>query len=289
MSDQLSNFELHRQQLAAGLVAVAESMRNCAELAETFAKIVADTEHSHEAATLLAGASDSLKGKRKVALSPEVGESGKKRKRNVKPKDPNAPKRPASSYILFQNEVRKELKEQHPNLSNSDLLSLISEQWKNMSDEQKETYNQAMKTAKAQYSEEKKAYDNRTPAEIEAANAATEVAKVLKKANAKRGPKPKDTPAISATAAAVTPAAVPARPPPKLDEVSPDSSESSDEEESEEDSRPVVVNSHHLHHESQSSDEEDEEEEIHEPARKKPRSGSTQPAMLQKAKRTSHV
>jgi len=62
----------------------------------------------------------------------------KKRKRPTKPKDPNAPKRPASSYILFQNEVRKELKERHPDLTNADLLSLISEQWKSMSDEQKE-------------------------------------------------------------------------------------------------------------------------------------------------------
>jgi len=71
-------------------------------------------------------------------LSPEDGDASKKRKRPTKPKDPNAPKRPASSYILFQNEVRKELKERHPELSNADLLSLISEQWKSMSDEQKE-------------------------------------------------------------------------------------------------------------------------------------------------------
>ena len=62
-----------------------------------------------------------------------------------------------------------------------------------MSDEQKEasrvlsltctlvlhtlqTYNQAMKTAKAQYSEDKKAYDNRTPEQVDAANAAVAAA-----------------------------------------------------------------------------------------------------------------
>jgi len=91
------------------------------------------SHHSHPVAS-----EESVKGKRRVAHSPEDGEATKKRKRNTKPKDPNAPKRPASSYILFQNEVRKELKEQHPNLSNSDLLGMISEQWKHMSDEQKE-------------------------------------------------------------------------------------------------------------------------------------------------------
>lgn len=36
-----------------------------------------------------------------------------------------------------------------------------------------------MKTAKAQYSEDKKAYDNRTPAEIAAADAATEAARIV--------------------------------------------------------------------------------------------------------------
>ena len=39
-----------------------------------------------------------------------------------------------------------------------------------------QTYNQAMKTAKAQYSEDKKAYDSRTPEQVDAANAAVAAA-----------------------------------------------------------------------------------------------------------------
>ena len=137
-------------------MAVAKSMRNCAEIADSFSQVVADAHYSPEAATFFQGmaiqfartarfdlrilldASEPTKGKRRAAHPPEDGEVPKKRKRNIKPKDPNAPKRPASSYLLFQNEVRKELKEQHPNLSNTDLLSMISEQWKKMSDDQKE-------------------------------------------------------------------------------------------------------------------------------------------------------
>jgi HMG (high mobility group) box len=65
-------------------------------------------------------------------------DGSKKRKRTSKPKDPNAPKRPASSYILFQNDIRTELKKQNPNLSNPQLLSLISDKWKNMTEEEKE-------------------------------------------------------------------------------------------------------------------------------------------------------
>ncbi|KAF8966410.1 high mobility group box domain-containing protein [Flammula alnicola] len=258
MPDQVSKFEHQRAQLAASLSAVADSMRNCAQMAETFAKIVSDSTYSPENAELL---HESTKGKRKAALSPEEGDGTKKRKRNTKPKDPNAPKRPASSYILFQNEVRKELKEQHPNLSNSDLLGMISEQWKHMSEEQKETYNQAMKTAKIQYSEEKKAYDNRTPEEIEAANAAAAAALTLKKANSKpRGPK-------AAAAAAAAP--VKARPPPTIDEVSP-SSESSEDEDSEEEAHPEPKRNQP---DTESSDEEEEPQ----PAPKKRRGASVQP------------
>ena len=130
-------------------------MRNCAKMADMFAKIMQDTEYFPETAEAPHGmglffstrrvsnhstieGEPTTKGKRKAALSPEDGDASKKRKRPVKPKDPNAPKRPASSYILFQNEVRKELKERHPDLTNADLLALISEQWKSMSDEQKE-------------------------------------------------------------------------------------------------------------------------------------------------------
>ncbi|KAF8169512.1 high mobility group box domain-containing protein [Pholiota molesta] len=260
-----SPFESHRAQLAASLAAVAESMRNCAQLADSFAKIVGDSAYSQEAADLL---HDTLKGKGRAHATDDDGP--KKRKRNTKPKDPNAPKRPASSYILFQNEVRKELKEQNPNLSNSDLLGLISEQWKQMSDEQKETYNQAMKTAKAQYSAEKQAYDARTPEEIEAANAAAAAAQSLKKANAKpRGPKPaKDTAA--------------AAPPPKARaaEASP-SPDSSEEEESEEEEAPQP-RTKHAQADTESSEEEEEESER---LTKKRRGPSVQPK--EKAKKSS--
>jgi hypothetical protein len=75
--------------------------------------------------------------KRKASGVLDDDEGPKKRKRNTKPKDPNAPKRPASSYILFQNEIRKELKEKHPNLTNPELLNMISEMWKKMSEEEK--------------------------------------------------------------------------------------------------------------------------------------------------------
>ena len=75
-------------------------------------------------------------------------EHGKKRKsrgddadgkRKIKkPKDPNAPKRPPSSYLLFQNDVRSELKAKNPGMRNNELLGAIAKLWSEMPQEQKE-------------------------------------------------------------------------------------------------------------------------------------------------------
>ena len=76
-------------------------------------------------------------GKRKTRGGEEGGEDVKK-KRKTKPKDPNAPKRPASSYLLFQNDVRQELKAKNPHLPNNELLNLIAKAWGEMPKEQKD-------------------------------------------------------------------------------------------------------------------------------------------------------
>jgi hypothetical protein len=75
-------------------------------------------------------------GKRK-AVDDDEGDN-KKKKRARKPKDPNAPKRPPSSYLMFQNEVRAELKSKYPELPNSELLQMISKRWSAMSEKDKE-------------------------------------------------------------------------------------------------------------------------------------------------------
>lgn len=76
------------------------------------------------------------KGRKRKAGAVEDGDE-KPTKRKREPKDPNAPKRPPSSYIMFQNEIRKELKEQHPNITNSELLVKIGKLWGELSTEDK--------------------------------------------------------------------------------------------------------------------------------------------------------
>jgi hypothetical protein len=61
----------------------------------------------------------------------------KRRVLNKKIKDPDAPKRAASSYIFFQNDLRQELRKQHPHISAAEIMARVSKQWAEMTREQK--------------------------------------------------------------------------------------------------------------------------------------------------------
>lgn len=64
--------------------------------------------------------------------------SGGKRLRAKK--DPNAPKRPPSSYILFLNAVRPVVLAKHPTKKWADLAQYLSGMWKNLADSSKEPF-----------------------------------------------------------------------------------------------------------------------------------------------------
>ena len=73
-----------------------------------------------------------------ISVKTDDSETGGKRKRVAKtPKDPDAPKRPASSYLLFQNELRIQLKEKNPNMHHNELVKHISARWASMTAEDK--------------------------------------------------------------------------------------------------------------------------------------------------------
>ena len=55
-----------------------------------------------------------------------------------KGKDPNAPKRPMSAYMLWLNASREKIKSDHPGISVTDLSKKAGEIWKGMSKEKKE-------------------------------------------------------------------------------------------------------------------------------------------------------
>lgn len=48
-------------------------------------------------------------------------------------KDPNAPKRPVSGYMLWLNDVRSQLKEDNPGLKITELSKVAGQKWRSLS------------------------------------------------------------------------------------------------------------------------------------------------------------
>ncbi|CAG8537783.1 16688_t:CDS:2, partial [Cetraspora pellucida] len=73
-------------------------------------------------------------------------------------KDPNAPKRPNTAYILFSNEIRAETKADNPNANQKEIVTLIGQKWKALSREQKKVYEDRYFADKERYDEELRVY-----------------------------------------------------------------------------------------------------------------------------------
>lgn len=82
----------------------------------------------------------------KSYVPPAGAKKGKKKK-----KDPNAPKRPPSAFLIFTSEHREKIKEHNPGISNPDIAKKFGEMWKKMSTTDKAPY-------KAKYAELKEKY-----------------------------------------------------------------------------------------------------------------------------------
>jgi hypothetical protein len=69
----------------------------------------------------------------------------------------STPKRPRSAYILFTMDKRDSVKAANPGIANKEILKKLGEQWKVLSDKDRQVYND--RAAK-----EKEAYDAQKPA-----------------------------------------------------------------------------------------------------------------------------
>lgn len=108
-------------------------MHHCANVADQFAQMLSQNPFGTNMA-----ASPVYAGSKRPGMEEEDIEGGnKKRRTSRKTRDPDAPKRAASSYIFFQNDLRPELRKQHPDISTSDILARVKKQWAEMTPEQK--------------------------------------------------------------------------------------------------------------------------------------------------------
>ncbi|KAL0547011.1 hypothetical protein IC582_016932 [Cucumis melo] len=114
----------------------------------------------HEALLLL-----KKKEKTETIIKKSKEERQKKKKEGKNPVDPNKPKKPASSYILFSKEARKSVMEEKPGVSNSTVNALISVKWKELSEEERKIWNDKAAEAMEAYKKEVEEY-NKSVAEM---------------------------------------------------------------------------------------------------------------------------
>jgi len=88
--------------------------------------------------------------------SQSIGSQRKFKKPQIK--DPNAPKRPNTAYILFSNEIRADTKAANPHANQKEIVTLIGQKWKALSREEKKVYEDRYFADKERYDEELRAY-----------------------------------------------------------------------------------------------------------------------------------
>jgi hypothetical protein len=135
---------------------VAQAMRQCVAIIEDYARLSPSSIGAGRQA--IAQVQANLNGF-EMNIDPalnaeteEVKTDGKAKKEKVKrvpkPKDPNAPKRPPSAYLIYQNAMREELKAAHPEFSYKEILKEIAARWQKITPEEKEVSSACMREAR---------------------------------------------------------------------------------------------------------------------------------------------
>jgi len=137
--------------MVASFKDIAAAMTRCVAIIEDYARLApsALTTTAALAAVQDGTAADAL-----------ITGSGKKQrnKKDKKPKDPNAPKRPPSAYLLFQNDIREQIRTAHPGLPYKEVLSVIAHRWKDLDDNARKVYEDAYNAATIAFRQQDEAY-----------------------------------------------------------------------------------------------------------------------------------
>ncbi|XP_054422958.1 high mobility group protein B3-like [Pteronotus mesoamericanus] len=91
-----------------------------------------------------------------------------------KKKDPNAPKRPPSGFFFFCSEFCPKIKSTNPGISTGDVAKKLGEMWNNLSDSEKQPYNN--KAAKLKEKYEKDVADYKSKGQFDGAKGPAKVA-----------------------------------------------------------------------------------------------------------------
>lgn len=106
--------------------------------------------------------SPARKATKKLVVTKESSRKNTKtveKKKRVAKKDPNAPKRPLSSYMVFCQEQRDTVKRENENMGAKDILKELGARWGLLSDEEKQPYKAKFEKNKKIYASQKEKYD----------------------------------------------------------------------------------------------------------------------------------
>lgn len=84
-------------------------------------------------------------------------------KEKKKAKDPNKPKKPLSSYLIFGMEMRKSLSNNQVGLNFAETNAHISQKWKELSEKDKEVWNEKAAVLKKKYDADMEEYRSTLP------------------------------------------------------------------------------------------------------------------------------
>mmetsp|Transcript_34893 Transcript_34893/g.74427 ORF Transcript_34893/g.74427 Transcript_34893/m.74427 type:complete len:1789 (-) Transcript_34893:188-5554(-) len=109
-----------------------------------------------------------LKSPPKESSPPKASDSGDKPK-----KDPNAPKRNMSAYILYSNATRNEVRAANPNASFGEMAQILSKNFKALSSEERASWDERAAEDKERYQKEMSGYSKVVPTSKEQAAGAS--------------------------------------------------------------------------------------------------------------------
>ncbi|KAJ9529296.1 hypothetical protein QJQ45_007979 [Haematococcus lacustris] len=84
-----------------------------------------------------------------------------------KKKDPNAPKKPLSSYMIWCQENRERIKTDNPDMKLTEISSEMGRQWKEVDEDTKKEYHAKAETEKGKYKKAMEGYKSKAESEEE--------------------------------------------------------------------------------------------------------------------------
>lgn len=122
-----------------------------------------DDEHEDPSEEDLGGAAHAPQHTYAPAAEQPGAKKGAREKKVKRERDPNAPKRPASAYILFQNAVRQEMRAANPTADYKELARQIGDRWKSLDEEAKKPWSEAGKQAMSSWNIQNREYKSLHP------------------------------------------------------------------------------------------------------------------------------